>query len=273
MEEVSNYVRALEYGRKLLKEGTAIGLPLWLDLHRILLTGQRGGHKLPGQLRTSQNWIGGSNPAVAAFVPPPAAHVPRLMKALEEFVQETGSLPAVIKIGLCHAQLETIHPFADGNGRMGRLLIALMLESEGVLPHAYCYPSLYLRMERQRYYEQLQRIRTHGDWEGWLSFFLEAIAVAAREAAYLGNQVQILFEADMAHLREAKVAHSVFAAYELMQRQVHVKPRQLEAASSISFPAAVRALERLVVLGIAQEITGFRRNRVYRYMAFGELLR
>ena len=181
--EVSNYVAALEHGLARLKEGFPLSNRLIRELHEVLMRRGRGAEKRPGEFRTSQNWLGGATPAQAAFVPPPATRVPECMAGLERFLHDIPtSTPAVIKAALAHVQFETIHPFLDGNGRLGRLLVPLVLHVDGVLDRPLLYLSLYFKQRREEYYARLGRVRTDGDWEGWLAFFVDGVIEVAENA-------------------------------------------------------------------------------------------
>src|SRR5579863_7325651 len=197
VEEVSNYVAAMQHGLRRIKGGFPLSLRLIREIHAILLRGGRGANKTPGEFRRSQNWIGGSRPGNAAFVPPPPELVQECLGQFELFLHETQSgLPLLIKAGLIHVQFETIHPFLDGNGRLGRLLITFMLCEKGVLRDPILYPSLYLKSNRNQYYDLLQRVRTEGAWENWLAFFIQGVAVAAQEAAETAERTLKLFAKD-----------------------------------------------------------------------------
>ena len=183
VHEASRYVAAMNYGTRQIAGGSSVSQRLLRQIHSILLSSGQGSTRLPGEFRHSQNWIGGTRPGNAVFVPPPAHLVPDLMTDLERFMHANGpSLPILIKAGIAHAQFETIHPFLDGNGRTGRLLITLLLLKSGILSRPLLYLSLYLKVHRSRYYDLLQRVRTHGDWEAWLEFFLDGVIAAASDA-------------------------------------------------------------------------------------------
>jgi Fic family protein len=196
VEEISGYVEALNYAWEELERDT--GLPISMRLlseaHRRLLSGARGAHKQPGTVRRSQNWIGGTRPGNAHFVPPPPHRLPELLSAFEHAIHDESELPPLVRIGLLHVQFETLHPYLDGNGRLGRLLIALLLRHWGLLSRPLLYLSLFLKMHRREYYRRLDAVRTEGDWEGWLAFFLEGVAVVAEESVVTARKLHDIVE-------------------------------------------------------------------------------
>jgi Fic family protein len=194
VEQVSNYIRALQHGIERLQT-LPLSLRLIREVHRVLVAGTRGETKTPGEFRRSQNWIGGSMPGNAVFVPPPPHDVPAALGSLEKFMH-AAELPTLVQVGLVHVQFETIHPFLDGNGRVGRMLIPLMLVAQGILERPWLYVSLHFKRHRKTYYDLLQRVRTHGAWEEWLAFYLEGIAVVADEAVAKIRRLQALFQRD-----------------------------------------------------------------------------
>src|SRR3990167_7035047 len=195
VEEVSNYVKAIIYGLDRLKQDFPLSLRLLREIHDVLLAGGRGAGKRPGEFRSSQNWIGGTRPGNALFVPPTVTHLDQCLSDFEHFMHD-NTLPVLIQTGLLHVQFETIHPFLDGNGRLGRLLITLLLCHRGLLDEPILYLSLYLKQNRQIYYDLLQEVRLHGTWETWLEFFLEGIAKSAKQAVLTANQINQLFNKD-----------------------------------------------------------------------------
>lgn len=272
--EVSNYIAALEHGMARLGEGFPLCHRLLREVHARLMSGARGSEKEPGQFRHSQNWIGGTRPGNARFVPPPPDQVGPCMAALEAFLHDdSGATPILIKAALVHVQFETIHPFLDGNGRLGRLLIALLLHHGGLLAQPLLYLSLYLKQNRARYYELLDRVRTHGDWETWVDFFLEGVEQTANGAVQTARRLVNLFEADTRRTQEvgrtAPNALRVLAA--LRQRPVLGLP-QLCRQGGLTFPTAAKAMEKLVGMGMVRELTGRRRNRVFVYGAYLDIL-
>lgn len=263
--EVSNYVAAMEHGLKRLNEGFPLSLRLLREVHGVLLAKGRGSEKQPGEFRTTQNWIGGSRPGNALFVPPPPDHVVECMGALEDFLHNP-SVPPLVRAGLAHAQFETIHPFLDGNGRTGRLLVTLLLCHDGLLAQPLLYLSLYLKRNRAAYYDLLQRVRTHGDWEAWLDFFLRGVEETANQAAETASRLIQLFQKDRARLHaEGRKGLSALKLHEILQRSPVITAPRLVAKFGFSAPTANSALRLLVALGLVREITGQKRHRVFSY--------
>lgn len=275
IEEVSNYLRAFRLVQDNLRDpaGLPLSVRLLCDAHRLLLSGARGSGKQPGELRRSQNWIGGTRPGNAAFVPPPAEHVADLLADLERFIHDDSSLPPLVRIALVHAQFETIHPFLDGNGRIGRLLIAALMEHWRLLPEPLLYLSGYLKQHQSAYYQQLSAIRTLGDWEGWVGFFLEGVTAAASEAEGGIVAIASLIAADRRRLlaspKAGPASYRLFEALPMMPRFTVELARQ---TLNTSFPTANAAVKLLEDLGIVSELTGQKKNRSYSYQAYIELL-
>lgn len=271
--EVSSYVAALDHGLARLARGFPLSSRLLKEIHAVLLARGRGADRQPGEFRRSQNWIGGTRPGNARFVPPPPGRVDSCMAELERFLHAEDDLPLLVKAALAHVQFETIHPFLDGNGRLGRLLIVLMLVDGGILRQPLLYLSLFFKQHRSRYYELLDAVRRDGDWEAWVTFFLEGIESTAAAAVNAAQRLLELFRADEAKLtglgRSSTSVRQVFAA--LRQRPLTGIP-QLATRAQLSFPTAAKAVEQLVALGIAREITGGRRNRVFAYDAYLAIL-
>lgn len=272
--EVSNYVAALDHGLRRLKEGFPLSNRLIREMHGILLSEGRGSDKSPGQFRRTQNWIGGTRPGNAHFVPPPPNHVEDCMAALEQFLHGEGNpYPVLVKAALAHVQFETIHPFLDGNGRIGRLLIAFILHHDRLLSQPLLYLSLYFKQHRSEYYRQLDRVRAEGDWESWLDFFLEGVEQTATDAVTTAKRLLELFQQDertiQSHQRSASTTLRVFRA--LCKRPL-ATVNEVCARTQLSFAAAARALETLINLKIAREITGKRRNRVFAYQQYLDIL-
>ncbi len=267
VREVSRYVAALQHGFDRLRGGLPISLRLIREVHGVLLRGGRGGNQTPGEFRRSQNWIGGSRPSKARFVPPPPQEMLASLDNLEKFLHdERERTPPLIKAGLAHVQFETIHPFLDGNGRIGRLLITLLLCAEGVLSQPFLYLSLYFKQNRADYYDALQRVRTQGDWEGWLRFYLAGVEEVAGQATATAHALLALFEADRARVAElGRGAASARKVYELLRQRVIVSIPRAAEASTLSRPTVTAALKRLTDLGIAKEITGRARDRQFVY--------
>ena len=272
--EVSCYVAALELGMQRLAEGLPISLRLITELHAHLLASGRGSTKQPGEFRRSQNWIGGTRPGNARHVPPPPDMVLDCMGSLEKFIHndplKTGTL---IKAALAHVQFETIHPFLDGNGRLGRLLIALILSAEGMLRQPMLYLSLYFKQHRSDYYAHLQHIRETGDWEVWLSFFLRGVKETADDAALTARRLWTIFREDREKLLVLSGATgSLLQAHEQLQRVPLLSASKAAAKMNVSLPTATKALQRLQTLGIVREITGGKYGRLYAYDAYLSIL-
>jgi Fic family protein len=276
VEEVTNYLRAFRWVQGQLRDpqGLPISVRLLCEAHRLLLDGARGAGKQPGELRRSQNWIGGTRPGNAAFVPPPPQHVADLLTELEHFIHVAGSdLPPLVRVALIHAQFETIHPFLDGNGRIGRLLIAALLEHSGLLQQPLMYLSGYLKQHQAEYYRRLSTIRTEGDWEGWVSFFLEGVAVAAADAERSIIDVASLITGDRKRLLEsAKAGPISYRLFELLPMMPRFTVEHVRQRLETTFPTASAAVKRLEDLGILVELTGQKKNRVYSYRAYVDLL-
>jgi Fic family protein len=265
--EVSNYVAALEHGLTRLREGLPLSNRLIREIHGVLLSRGRGSGKDPGEFRRSQNWLGGSRPGNAVFVPPPHTAVPDCMAALERFLHaEDDGLPTLLRAALAHVQFETIHPFLDGNGRVGRLLITLLLVHAGVLKDPLLYLSLYLKQNRARYYELLDRVRRDGDWEEWLAFFLEGVWQTADGAVTTAQRLGDMFKADRARLESTgRRAGSALRVHDALKARPILSMPEVARTTTLSFPAASSAMDLLIELGIARELTGKRRNRLFVY--------
>ncbi|MYA35614.1 MAG: Fic family protein [Gammaproteobacteria bacterium] len=273
--EVSNCVAALDHGIRQVREGFPLSNRLFWEIHEILLSSGRGSKMLPGEYRKSQNWIGGSRPGNAHFVPPPHTEVSDCMAALERFInEENKSLPPLIRAALAHVQFETIHPFLDGNGRVGRILITLLLYAESVLSEPLLYLSLYFKQHRETYYELLNRTRQDGDWEAWLLFFLEGVAVIANNAFEAADRLNRLFREDREKISTTakQRANSALRVHEvLMERPLISLPYACEKIN-LTFRTAAKAMEVLVLLGIAEEVTGRARNRLFVYRKYIDTL-
>lgn len=272
--EVSNYIAALEHGMARLREGFPLSNRLLREMHAILMSKGRGSDKQPGEFRRSQNWIGGTRPGNARFVPPPPHEVEPCMGALEHFLHDEASgLPVLLKAALAHVQFETIHPFLDGNGRLGRLLIALLLHHGGLLSDPLLYLSLYLKQHRPVYYDLLDRVRSTGDWEAWVDFFLEGVEQTAHSAVQSARRLVDLFAADSQRIQQTgrTAANALRVLNALRQRPV-LTLKYLRDAQAMTFPTASKAMHSLVTVGIARELTGQRRNRVFTYDAYLAIL-
>ncbi|MGD1068427.1 MAG: Fic family protein, partial [Vulcanimicrobiaceae bacterium] len=270
--EVSNYVDAMEFGIEELKS-LPLSTRLFREIHARLLSRGRGSEKSPGEYRISQNWIGGSRPGNALYVPPPPDAVAQCMSDLERFLNDDrNQLPLLVRVALAHAQFESIHPFLDGNGRLGRLLITLGLVAAGALEKPLLYLSLFFKEHRSQYYELLQRTRTDGDWEAWLSFFFAAVESTATRATETARRILHLFESDRRRIDTETSSASVPRLHELLRRTPIVKSSTVAAALGVTQPTADTALQRLVSLGLLREITGRSRNRLYAYTAYLNIL-
>jgi Fic family protein len=267
VQEVSNYVAAMNFGLDRLRSGFPISNRLIREIHEILLSKGRGSGKQPGEFRRSQNWIGGSRPGNAAFVPPPPEMVPDCMGDLERFMhQESPEIPILVKAGLLHVQFETIHPFLDGNGRLGRLLITFLLCAQGILREPILYLSLYFKTNRAAYYELLDRVRSRGDWEAWLDFFLIGIRDTADQAANAARRILALFEQDQKKIEQlGRPAASVLRVFQYMQRNPIVAIPTTAKKIGISAPTVAKSLTHMIDLGILHEVTGRERHRLFVY--------
>lgn len=272
--EVSNYVAALDHGLKRLREDFPLSNRLIREMHAILLSRGRGSAKSPGEFRRTQNWIGGTRPGNAHFVPPPPAYVQECMAQLERFLHGEGNpYPALVKAALAHVQFETIHPFLDGNGRIGRLLIAFVLHHDRLLSQPLLYLSLYFKQHRTEYYRLLDLVRTEGDWERWLSFFLEGVEQTAANAVSTAKRLLALFQQDEQTIQRAqRAASTALRVFRVLCERPLGTIGQVCARTQLSFPAAARALETLVRLDIVREITGQRRNRIFAYQKYLDIL-
>jgi Fic family protein len=276
VEEVTNYLRAFQWVHSHLRssQGLPISVRLLSEAHRRLLDGARGAGKQPGEIRRSQNWIGGTKPGNAMFVPPPAEQVGSLLADLERFIHaETTDLPALVRVALVHAQFETIHPFLDGNGRIGRLLIAALLEHWQLLPEPLMYLSGYLKQHQAEYYRRLSAIRTDGDWEGWIKFFLEAVQNAAakseRDVVALANLVA---NDRRRLLTNTKTNTMSYRLFELLPTMPRLSVDRACAVLQTTFPTASMAIKLLEELGILVEVTGQKKGRTFSYAAYIQLL-
>jgi Fic family protein len=274
VQEVSNYVAALNHGMARLAEGFPLSVRLLKEIHGVLLAKGRGSDQRPGEFRHSQNWIGGTRPGNAVFVPPPAEQIAECMGQLELFLHDRPTqTPALLKAALAHVQFETIHPFLDGNGRVGRLLITLLLCQQGVLHAPALYLSLYFKTYRQKYYELLNEVRRTGDWEMWLEFFADAVVATARQGVETAGQLTALAAADrdlIATLgRPGKSAGRVHQA--LLEHPIATST-SLAARTGLSAATVNACLVHLGRLGIVRELTGRRRSRLFSYGRFVEIM-
>jgi Fic family protein len=276
VEEVTNYLRAFRWVQEQLRSpaGLPVSVRLLCDAHRLLMDGARGAGKQPGELRRSQNWIGGTRPGNAVLVPPPAEKVPALLADMERFMHAASStLPPLVKTALIHAQFETIHPFLDGNGRIGRLLIAALLEHWRLLPEPLMYLSGYLKQHQSEYYRRLSAIRTDGDWEGWVAFFLEAVAQAAAEAERSIVAIVSLIATDRRKLlASSKASPASYRLFEMLPMMPRFTIEHARQKLDTSFPTATAAVKVLEEFGVVAEQTGQKRGRSYSYGAYVGLL-
>ncbi|MBZ9922508.1 Fic family protein [Mesorhizobium sp. BR1-1-7] len=269
VEEVSNYIAALEHGLDRMRGGFPLSLRLIREIHGVLLKAGRGASSQPGEFRHSQNWIGGTRPGNAMFVPPPPDQLMQCLDAFEKFLHTDDRLPNIVKAALAHVQFETIHPFLDGNGRLGRLLITLFLCANKVLREPTLYLSLYFKTHRGTYYDLLQRVRMAGDWESWLSFFLEGVTETADQAAKTAQDLLRLFEADAHRIQDlGRAAASAGMVHGLLQRRAIVTIQKAAQELSLSEPTINSALGHLISIGIVREVTGKQRHRVFAYQAY-----
>jgi len=276
VEEVTNYLQAFRLVQEQLRDpkGLPISVRLLCDAHRLLLNGVRGAGKQPGELRRSQNWIGGTRPGNAVFVPPPPENVPQLLTDMERFIHDgVTDLPPMVKVALIHAQFETIDPFLDGNGRIGRLLIATLFEHWGLLAEPLMYLSGYLKQHQAEYYRRLSNIRSEGDWEAWVTFFLEGVSVAAADAEQSIIEVASLIAADRKRLLQSpKAGPASYRLFEMLPMMPRFTIERVRQQLDTSFPTATAAVKVLEDLGIVTEMTGQKKNRSYSYQAYVELL-
>jgi Fic family protein len=274
VQEVSNYVAALNHGLKRMRGGFPLSLRLVREIHEVLLSKGRGSHAQPGQFRKSQNWIGGSRPGNAAYVPPPPEYVMECMGQLEIFLhQEAPSLPLLIRAGLVHAQFESIHPFLDGNGRVGRLLITFMLCAEDVLREPVLYLSLCFKTHRRLYYDRLNGTRENEGWTEWLDFFLQGVRDTANQAARMAGKIDKLFQTDKEKIeRFGRGAASALLVYRYAQVNPLFSIRNAALEAKVSFPTASSAVARMTEAGILRESSGKRRDRLFLYERYLDLL-
>lgn len=275
VEEVCNYVDALVHSREQLADpkGAALGVRLLCDAHRILLRGARGADKQPGEVRRSQNWIGGTRPGNAFFVPPPPEEVVDALTALERWLHSDDPLPPLVKAGLAHVQFETIHPFLDGNGRIGRLLIALLVEHWGLIEQPLLYVSVSFRRRQQEYYARLSAVRTDGDWEGWTCYFLDCLREAAEDGVRVARALHRLLGRDRERVcgDERVTVAAIHLFDRLPKHPVVTVPRAAEVLG-LTAPPVRKAIELLTTLEILRETTGKQRDRVYAYEAYLRML-
>ena len=272
--EVSNYVNAMEYGLERINNGFPLSLRLIREIHGILMSGGRGSALQPGEFRSSQNWIGGTRPGNAAYVPPPPAEMMECLHQLELFMHEDLSgLPVLIKVALIHVQFETIHPFLDGNGRLGRLLITFILCANHVLSEPLLYLSLYLKSNRKLYYEQLQSVRDSGDWETWLEFFLTGVVETSNQACNTAKEILKIFSEDRTKIESlGRAAGSALRVHQYLQRKPYTTVPTVARSLDISIPTIRKSIEHLENAGILVETSGRQRDKRYAYHRYLDLL-
>ncbi len=274
VREVSNYIAALDHGLRLLEDGLPLSLRLFREIHGVLLTKGRGSNQTPGEFRRSQNWIGGTRPGNAAFVPPPAEEVPECMSKLELFLHDQPEpTPVLLKAALAHVQFETIHPFLDGNGRLGRLLITLLLCEQKVLREPMLYLSLYFKTHRRHYYDLLNNVRLTGDWEAWLDFFAEAVIVTATQAVETAQQLLDLSDQDRDKIGGlGRAAASALRVHRALMEHPIATSGSLVEKTGITPATINKALGHLQHLGIVKELSARKRNRVFSYAGYIEIM-
>lgn len=274
VQEVSNYVAAMSYGLERLRSGFPLSLRLIREIHHVLLSKGRGSTKAPGEFRRSQNWIGGSRLGNATFVPPPPDCVMECMGQLEAFLHSRSpELPLLVRAALAHVQFETIHPFLDGNGRLGRLLITFLLCSESVLKEPILYLSLFFKSNRQRYYDLLQAVRQTGDWETWLDFFLTGVRETSDQAADTARQILTLFDHDRGRIEQlGRPATSALRVHQYLQTRPLASVPSATKELQLSAPTIRKSIGHLADLGIVREATGRQRGKLYVYDAYLDIL-
>lgn len=275
VREVCNYVDALEHARVQIADpdGLPLSVRLLRDTHRLLMQGVRGEDKKPGEVRRSQNWIGGTRPGNAHFVPPPPEEVPDTLSALERWLYVDSDLPPLVRAGLAHAQFETIHPFLDGNGRIGRLLIALLIEHWGLLDRPLLYLSIAFRRNQQEYYGRLTAVRTGGDWEGWIRFFLECVRDAAEDGVRVAEALHSVVARDRRRLLASEQATvAAIRLLDLLPSNPVVDVRNVGELLGMTPPTARKAIELLESLAVLVEFTGRLRGRFYAYHEYLDIL-
>ena len=274
MREVSNYVAALQHGLSRLKHDFPLSLRLIREMHEVLLRKGRGRDKTPGEFRRTQNWVGGSRPGNALYVPPPPEEVIPAMGSLEKFLHnDPVTTSPVIKAGLVHAQFESIHPFLDGNGRLGRLLITLIMCHEEVLSSPLLYLSLYCKENRKAYYAALQNLRTEGGWEEWMAFYLAGVEYVGNQASDTAKKLALMFQEHQGQIRQlGRASYTAERLHSLLQHRVLVSPSLAQRELKMSFPAANKALLNLQKLGFVREITGKQKHRVFAYTPYLKVL-
>ncbi|MCP4198889.1 MAG: Fic family protein [Proteobacteria bacterium] len=276
IEEICNYLDALSFARAELgrKDGLPLSIRLLNQIHQRLMKGVRGADKQPGEVRKSQNWIGGTRPGNAAFVPPPPNALPDLLSSFEKYIHADDDLPPLIRAGLLHVQFETIHPYLDGNGRIGRLLVTLLLEHWNLISAPLLYLSLFFKRHRDEYYLRLAAVRTQGDWEGWTVFFLEAVATISIEATASAREIFSMINNDRTKVLAA-TSSTLMAAklFELLPEHPIITTAKVMKLLSTTRPTANKAIHALLDAAILKETTGKKRDREFGYLAYLDLLK
>jgi len=274
VQEVSNYVAALNHGLSLIRNELPISLRLIREMHQVLLSKGRGSDKVPGEFRTSQNWIGGTRPGNAAHVPPPPEQLLKCMGDLEKFLNNIPEKTSILlKAALAHVQFETIHPFLDGNGRIGRLLITILLCSEGILKEPLLYLSLYFKTHRNKYYDLLQQVRKDGDWESWIEYFLTAVKETSEKAISTASKLMKLAEDDRKKIQTVgRSAGSCLRVHQALLQRPIISILKACELTDLWTTSATTAINHLQKLGIVKEITGSKRNRLYKHIKYMDIL-
>ena len=270
--EVSNYIKALNHGQKRILEGFPLSLRLIRELHEILLTSGRGSTKMPGEFRSSQNWIGGTRPGNALYIPPPPEEMNQCLSSFEKYLHNE-SVRSLEKIAIAHVQFESIHPFLDGNGRVGRLLIVLMLFAEGILSDAILYLSLFFKKNRDEYYSLLQNVRLKGEWEEWIRFFISGIIDTSMEANKTSSNILQLFDDDLIIIKNSGIAtKATILLYDFIKTKPIISIPNVVKKLDITTPTVTKSFKLLQKLGIVKEITGKKRDKIYRYDSYLNIL-
>jgi Fic family protein len=274
VQEVSRYVAAMNHGLRRLRGDFPLSLRLIREIHSVLMTGGRGTRQTPGEFRTSQNWIGGTRPGNAVFVPPPPNELDVCRGDFEKFLHaQTGSMSVLVKAAILHVQFETIHPFLDGNGRLGRLLITFLLCAEGVLRDPSLYLSLYLKRNRDTYYELLQQVRLAGAWETWIEFFVRGVEETASQAVAAARQIVALLAADRKRIEDlGRPATSALLLFHCLQKRPIISISSAASDLKISIPTVTKSVNALLKLGILEEITGRQKGRIFGYQKYIRIL-
>ncbi|OGQ48776.1 MAG: cell filamentation protein Fic [Deltaproteobacteria bacterium RIFCSPLOWO2_02_FULL_47_10] len=275
VKEVCNYLNTLYLAIKEIKskKGVPLSLRLIKNMHSVLMEGVRGANKNPGEFRTSQNWIGGTRPGNARFVPPPPNEMNSCLDKLEKYIYSEGEVHPLIRAGLVHVQFETIHPFLDGNGRLGRLLITLLLQHWNLLQSPLLYLSLYFKRHRDEYYNRLNMVRINGDWEGWIVYYLEGVITIAKEATETARKLFHIFERDRKKIISLpKSTMPAIRLMELLPNHPVVEISRVTSLLKVTKPTAIKAVSQLTELGVLKESTARKRDRKFVYKDYVDIL-